>query len=62
MTAVILGGWVFFNQRRKRRLQRDQLAVEDDVEVMEREIMATLRRKTLRSENTWTSISQTKKG
>ena len=49
LTGVIVGSWIYFNQRRKRKLRRDQRAVEDDVEVMEREIMATIRRKTLRT-------------
>lgn len=55
LTGVIVGSWFYFNQRRKRRVRRDQLAVEDDIDVMEREIMATIRRKTLRTESTWNS-------
>lgn len=60
LTGLIVGSWFFFNNRRKRRLRRDQLAVEDDVESMEREIMATIRRKTLRTESTWASITSKK--
>lgn len=60
LTGLIVGSWIYFNQRRKRKLRHAQLAVEDDVEVMEREIMATIRRKTLRTESTWNSISPKK--
>lgn len=60
LTGLIVGSWIFFNQRRKRKLRADQLAVEGDVENMEREIMATIRRKTLRTESTWASISTKK--
>ncbi|SPO01163.1 uncharacterized protein DNG_03910 [Cephalotrichum gorgonifer] len=57
LTAAIVGSWFYLNRRRKNKLRRDQLAVEDDVELMEREIMATIRRKTLKTESTWDSIS-----
>ncbi len=57
LTAAIVGTWIFFNQRRKRRFLRDQDEVKNDIESMEREIMATMRRRTLRPERTWTSAS-----
>ena len=56
LTCLIVGAWLLFDRRRLRRLREDQLAVEGDVEVMEREIMATIRRKTLRTESTWNSV------
>ncbi|CAI4217886.1 unnamed protein product [Parascedosporium putredinis] len=57
VTLLIVGTWIFFNQRRKDKFRRDQATVEGDVESMEREIMATMRRKTLNKENTWNSFS-----
>ncbi|PKS10220.1 hypothetical protein jhhlp_001970 [Lomentospora prolificans] len=60
LTILIVGTWLYFSQRRKRKFKLAQAAVDDDVEVMEREIMATMRRKTLNKENTWNSLSPKK--
>ena len=60
LTVAIVGAWFYLSRRRKSRLRRDQLAVENDVDLMEREIMATMRRRTLRTESTWASIASAK--
>jgi hypothetical protein len=57
ITAVIVGGWVYFDMRRKRNFRKEQEKVENDIEVMEHEIMATMRRKTLSKASTWNTVS-----
>jgi hypothetical protein len=57
VTAAIVGGWVYFDLRRKRSFRKEQEKVENDIEVMEHEIMATMRRKTLSKASTWNTIS-----
>jgi len=57
VTAAIVGGWVYFDRRRKMSFRKEQEKVENEIEVMEHEIMATMRRKTLSKASTWNTIS-----
>jgi hypothetical protein len=61
ITAAIVGTWIYFDARRKRIFRREREKVENDIEDMEHEIMATMRRKTLSKASTWNTISPPKR-
>ncbi|KAH7170347.1 hypothetical protein EDB81DRAFT_837221 [Dactylonectria macrodidyma] len=61
ITAVIVAAWMWIDKHRAKQAKRDDAVLERDIEIMEREIMFHLRKRTMSKTNTWNSLSGTTK-
>ncbi|KAF7547798.1 hypothetical protein G7Z17_g7492 [Cylindrodendrum hubeiense] len=58
ITALIVGAWMMIDKHRMKQAKRDDADLERNIEIMEKEIMFHLRKRTMSKTNTWNSLSQ----
>ncbi|KZL83830.1 hypothetical protein CI238_09876 [Colletotrichum incanum] len=57
LTIVIVGGWILFDRRREGKFASEDADLEKNIEHMEADIMAMMRKRTMSKANTWTSVT-----
>jgi hypothetical protein len=57
VTALIVAGWLAFDRRREGRFKTEDDDLEKNIEHMEADIMAMMRKRTMSKANTWTSAT-----
>ncbi|GJC95376.1 protein kinase [Colletotrichum higginsianum] len=57
LTIVIVGGWIVFDRRREGKFASEDADLEKNIEHMEADIMAMMRKRTMSKANTWTSVT-----
>lgn len=57
VTVLIVGGWLRFDKRREKRFMSEDNDLEKNIEHMEADIMAMMRKRTMSKANTWTSVT-----
>ncbi|CRK34758.1 hypothetical protein VD0004_g8491 [Verticillium dahliae] len=57
VTAAIVLGWLQFDRRREGRFKLEDDDLEKNIEHMEADIMAMMRKRTMSKANTWTSVT-----
>lgn len=57
VTALIVAGWMLFDRRREGRFKNEDDDLEKNIEHMEADIMAMMRKRTMSKANTWTSAT-----
>lgn len=60
ITALIVGAWLMIDKHRMKQAKRDDADLERNIEIMEKEIMFHLRKRTMSKTNTWNSIQNAK--
>ncbi|KAJ3942496.1 uncharacterized protein N0V96_007997 [Colletotrichum fioriniae] len=57
LTILIVGGWIVFDRRRESQFRVEDADLERNIEHMEADIMAMMRKRTMSKANTWTSVT-----
>ncbi|KAK2036197.1 hypothetical protein LZ31DRAFT_561312 [Colletotrichum somersetense] len=57
LTILIVGGWMIFDRRREGKFAVEDADLEKNIEHMEADIMAMMRKRTMSKANTWTSVT-----
>ncbi|KAK1691217.1 hypothetical protein BDP55DRAFT_542266 [Colletotrichum godetiae] len=57
LTIFIVGGWIVFDRRREGQFAVEDADLERNIEHMEADIMAMMRKRTMSKANTWTSVT-----
>lgn len=57
LTAVLLVWWLLFERKREGQYREQDADLEKNIERMEADIMAMMRKRTMSKANTWTSIT-----
>ncbi|OHF00152.1 hypothetical protein CORC01_04560 [Colletotrichum orchidophilum] len=57
LTIFIVGGWIVFDRRREGKFAVEDADLEKNIEHMEADIMAMMRKRTMSKANTWTSVT-----
>ncbi|KAH0443364.1 hypothetical protein CKAH01_02849 [Colletotrichum kahawae] len=57
LTVVIVVGWIMFDRRREGKFAVEDADLEKNIEHMEADIMAMMRKRTMSKANTWTSVT-----
>lgn len=60
VTVVIVGMWYIWEKKRERRYDREDLDLEKGSEDMEKNIMATMRKRTMSKASTWDGMAKKK--
>ncbi|KPM42749.1 hypothetical protein AK830_g3773 [Neonectria ditissima] len=58
VTALIVGAWLWIDKHRMEQAKKDDEDLEKNIEIMEKEIMFHLRKRTMSKTNTWNTINQ----
>ncbi|KAK7417907.1 hypothetical protein QQZ08_011447 [Neonectria magnoliae] len=58
ITALIVGAWLWIDKHRMEQAKKDDEDLEKNIEIMEKEIMFHLRKRTMSKTNTWNTINQ----
>ncbi|ROT38544.1 hypothetical protein SODALDRAFT_333143 [Sodiomyces alkalinus F11] len=57
LTVIILFGWLQFDRKKEEKFREQDADLEKNIEHMEADIMAMMRKRTMSKANTWTSIT-----
>ncbi|TDZ24425.1 hypothetical protein Cob_v002872 [Colletotrichum orbiculare MAFF 240422] len=57
LTVIIVVGWLWFDRRRESKFADEDADLEKNIEHMEADIMAMMRKRTMSKANTWTSTT-----
>ncbi|KAK1598711.1 uncharacterized protein LY79DRAFT_252917 [Colletotrichum navitas] len=57
LTIAIVVGWILFDRRREGKFASEDADLEKNIEHMEADIMAMMRKRTMSKANTWTSVT-----